>query len=204
MKITVTFDEPLLGTLAGDPELAREFIASKAPNGGNGDEAEAIENLDESLVKGSTVFPRTADDCPFLWDYQVKGFFKEACRAMIDMEVLTQAELKAARLTAYLYKKTIDNLIFVGPRRIPLMLPAGGIMGWCERPLRGETMRGERIALARSEEAPAGTTIQFEVISMNKALLPYILRWLEYGKLKGLGQWRNSGKGRFSFSVIAD
>jgi hypothetical protein len=26
-----------------------------------------------------------------------------------------------------------------------------------------------------------------------------IREWLDYGKLRGLGQWRNSGKGRFSW-----
>jgi hypothetical protein len=25
--------------------------------------------------------------------------------------------------------------------------------------------------------------------------------WLEYGELRGLGQWRNSGKGRFTAEV---
>jgi len=27
--------------------------------------------------------------------------------------------------------------------------------------------------------------------------------WLDYGKLKGFGQWRNSGKGRFSYEIIS-
>ena len=26
-----------------------------------------------------TVFPRTEDGRPFLYDYQIKGFFKDAC-----------------------------------------------------------------------------------------------------------------------------
>jgi hypothetical protein len=29
-----------------------------------------------------------------------------------------------------------------------------------------------------------------------------VREWLDYGKLRGLGQWRNSGKGRFSWEVL--
>lgn len=28
-----------------------------------------------------------------------------------------------------------------------------------------------------------------------------VLEWLEYGQLRGIGQWRNSGKGRFSYEI---
>lgn len=29
-----------------------------------------------------------------------------------------------------------------------------------------------------------------------------IREWLDYGKLRGIGQWRNSGKGRFEWEEI--
>jgi len=28
-----------------------------------------------------------------------------------------------------------------------------------------------------------------------------VLEWLNYGALRGIGQWRNSGKGRFSYEI---
>lgn len=28
------------------------------------------------------------------------------------------------------------------------------------------------------------------------------MEWLDYGKLRGLGQWRNSGKGRFTYEIL--
>lgn len=31
-----------------------------------------------------------------------------------------------------------------------------------------------------------------------------LLEWLDYGILRGLGQWRNSGKGRFSYVVTEE
>ena len=28
------------------------------------------------------------------------------------------------------------------------------------------------------------------------------MEWLDYGQLRGLGQWRNSGKGRFRYTLL--
>lgn len=75
-------------------------------------------------------------------------------------------------------------------------------MANCQRPLRASTALGERIALANSEVCPEGTSCEFEVLCMVDEDAAMLLEWLEYGKYKGIGQWRNSGKGRFTFEVI--
>lgn len=202
MKIEIEFTEPLLGTLAGNKELAEDFIASKHPDGTQKDEIEAIP---EALEKASTGFSRNDEDMPMLWDYQIKGFFKEACLAMIHTDTMKKEELKKVRLTEYLYKRTIDQMIFINPRRIELRLPEGcepNKLEFLERPLRGQTMRGERIALARSEIAPAGTKITITISSLNEKLWPFIDKWLIYGALRGLGQWRNASYGRFSYRKL--
>ena len=201
MKIRMTFTEPVLGTLSGNKEIAEEFIISKHPDGHCEEESEAVP--EEALEKASTGFSRT-DGKPHLWNYQIEGFFKEACAAMVHMGAITKEELKRVRLTEYLYKKTIDEAIFVSPRKIFLDLPNGDELAFCERPLRGQTMRGERIALARSEMAPAGTTIEVEIATLNPKLTDFVKRWLDYGSLKGIGQWRNSGMGRFSWELISE
>ena len=61
---------------------------------------------------------------------------------------------------------------------------------------------GERIAIASSESIPAGAVLEFEVLCMVDAHEKLIKEWMEYGKLRGLGQWRNSGKGRFACRVV--
>ena len=143
-----------------------------------------------------TVFPKDEDGTPILWDYQVKGFFKDACGMLARLKGQTESsKLKA-------YKKVIDGLVFVGPRSIKLN-PAGEI-GVCQRPLRANTMQGERVALASSEELPAGTTADFEIILLDESLEAVVREWLDYGALRGIGQWRNSGKGRFSYEVEND
>jgi len=205
MKVEVTFTEGVLGTLAANKEIATEFIASKHPDFPEADEIAAIENMDEAMERGTTVFPRE-DGKPFVWDYQVKGVLKEACLAMIETDTITKEDLKKVRLTPYLFKRTIDKQIFPGPRKIFLQLPDGTPekLPFCERPLRGQTMRGERISLARSEEAPAGTKIEFEIVSRNAKLWDYIKTWLDYGKYSGFLQWRNSGKGRYTWRELKE
>lgn len=203
MKVEIKFTEKLLGTLSGNKEIAEEFINSKHPDGHNEEESEM--HPDDELEKSSTIFARD-NGTPMLWDYQIKGFFKEACEQMINSGTMTKEELKGKnnklRLTQYLYKKTIDKQIFVKPRKIHLELPAGVKSEFTERPLRGQTMRGERICLARSESVPAGTILVIEVVCMNKILEPFIGKWLDYGSLYGIGQWRTSGMGRFSWCEI--
>ncbi len=194
MKIVeLTFTEPLLATCAGNKEVATEFILNKHPNGeAAADELESLETEAETLEKASTVFPRLADDKPFLWDYQVKGFFKDAA-SMLNRALPKEKQLKA-------HKKVIDGLIFVKPRKIKINL-SGGITV-IERPLRASTAQGERIALARSEAAPAGSTVRFEIVCLLDKLIPAIKSWLDYGQMRGLGQWRNSGMGRFDWCEI--
>lgn len=130
---------------------------------------------------------------PILFDYQIKGFFKDAAGALRKVTGTKASKIKA-------YKKEIDGLLFVSPRMIPLNL--SGEMGVCERPLRASTAQGERIALSSSETAPAGTYIDIEINCLTKDMHDLALECLDYGKLRGIGQWRNSGKGRYTYEVM--
>jgi len=202
MKVKITFINPVLGTLAGNPETAKEFILSKKPDSDLAkDELESLPEDDELLEKRSTIFPKV-DGKPFLWDYQLKGFFKTACLAMILSEKFTQEELKKHNLTKYSHKRTIDLLVFCKPRQIFFTIPKRKKISFCERPLRGETMRGERISLARSEMLPAGTSFEADILLENPKLEKFIKIWLDYGSKHGMLQWRNSGMGSFEYKVI--
>ena len=57
-------------------------------------------------------------------------------------------------------------------------------------------------SLANSEQIPAGSTCEFEITCMDDAHEKAVMEWLDYGKLRGLGQWRNSGKGRFTYEIL--
>lgn len=201
MKIKLTFTEELLGTLAANKELATDFIASKAKNGIKPDEAEVIENIDDQIQNSSTVFPKDENGL-FLWDYQIKGFFKDAALAMLTSGFWTKEQLNKIGMTKHMYKRTIDHHLFVYPRKIYLKLPDGQETTFLERPLRADTPRGERIALSRSESCPSGTTCQIQIETLNDAIWPMMQECLKYGKKRGIGQWRNSGCGRFEYLTI--
>ena len=194
MKVKVTFFEELLGTASNDPEIHKEFIASKAPDAPSREEEVEALGVDEVVEKAKTVFPKDKDGTPIMWDYQVKGFFKDTCSALKKV-----ADTKSSKMKAH--KKEIDGLIFVKERKIPIIY--NGEMGSCQRPLRAQTAQGERISLANSETIPAGATIEFTVQCLVDGDMDAVVEWLNYGKLRGMGQWRNSGKGRFNWEEVA-
>lgn len=203
IKVRLTFLEPLLGTWPANPNVAREYIASKSPDAGSIEDEVAALGAEAAADKAMTVFPRSAEGQPILYDYQIKGFFKGACGMLgriggKDEKGKKRAINESGKLTAY--KKIIDGLIFVSPRQIPLTIL--GEMNECQRPLRAQTAQGERVSLANSEQIPAGSTCEFEVLCMDDAHAAAVMEWLDYGQLRGLGQWRNSGKGRFRYTLL--
>ena len=193
IKVKVTFTEEILGTASANPKIHEEFIASNAPDAQSMEEEVAALGVEEVFEKGMTVFPRNEDGKPIAWDYQWKGFFKDAFGMLRKVDKTACSKIKA-------YKKEVDGLIFVSPRKIPIEFE--GEIGICQRPLRGQTAQGERVALASSECIPAGATMTFEIQMLVESMEKAILEALDYGKLRGFGQWRNSGKGRFTYEII--
>ena len=79
IKVRLTLMEGMLGTTPNNEEIYTDFIGSKAPDASTlAEEVEAI-GADGVVEKGMTVFPRTEDGQPFVYDYQIKGAFKDAC-----------------------------------------------------------------------------------------------------------------------------
>lgn len=205
LKVRLKFTEGVLGTSPADEEIYSRFIGAKSPDAATIDDEVAALGANEIVERGTTVFPRTEDGKPFLYDYQIKGFFKDACSMLArlngkDPETgkKKKAVNESGKLTAY--KKVIDGLIFVQPRKLKLKL--AGDISICQRPLRAQTAQGERVALSSSEEAPAGTTIEFTVLCLDEGHEKAVREWLDYGALRGIGQWRNSSKGRFQWEEI--
>ena len=199
MKVKITLNEEMLGMSPANADIYREYIASKSPDAATIDEEVASVGVDAVEGKGITVFPRMEDGAPFLWDYQIKGFFKDTCQ-MLSKAGKAGYEGGKACAALKAYKKAIDGLLFVSPRKIPVVL--SGEIGFCSRPLRAMTMQGERVSLAKSETCPAGSTIEFEITCLDKNLEKMVVECLNYGSMRGLGQWRNSGKGVFEWEEV--
>lgn len=205
MRVRITTTEGMLGTAPMDQDIYRRFIASKAPDAATIEEEVAAVGVDEVVTNGMTGFPRLEDGRPYVYDYQIRGMFKDSCGMLSrltgkDPETgkKKKAVNESGKLTAY--KKVIDGLIFVNPRKIPVEF--SGEMSLCQRPLRAQTAQGERVALAISEEIPAGATLEFEVVCFDDSHISAVREWLDYGAFRGLGQWRNSGKGKFYWEEL--
>jgi hypothetical protein len=199
MKVRVKMLENMLGTACQNKEVHEEYIASKSADAEKvKEELEALP-AEELMEKAMTVFPRDTDGMPILYDYQIRGFIKEALGVQIDL-IDGEVKFGKTKLTKYSHKKIVDNFIFVFPRKIRL----APISGTCTRPLRADTMKGERVSLATSEVVPAGTQFEFEIKCLIESdpINKIIMKCLDYGALKGLGQWRNSGAGRFSWELV--
>ena len=204
IRVRITFVEPVLGSAPNTEEIYKEFVASKAPDALTMEEEISAMGTEFFEEKGTTVFSRMGVNA-CLWDYQIRGFFKGSCggiqKAKGRKKKLLSQGIKA-------YKKIIDNNVFVFPRQIPLNLPNGmdieSAMTVNQRPLRAQTAQGERVALASSEQLPAGTWFEITIGLLDATLEPIVLEWLDFGQLNGIGQWRNASYGRFDYEVLND
>lgn len=191
--LRITFEDEILAT-CGTNEY---FVTAMAKP----DEADSIkaatdeyEGIEED-ERPMTVFPRTEDGKPFIYDYLIKGFIKNAAKAF-------NAIGGDQKLTSY--KSKIDGGVFVEPRQLVLELPEGQDLGLCCRPLRASTMQGERVTIAKSESAPKGTSFECYINVMNPDIKKKLFDYLDYGYYNGLGQWHNAGKGKFSYEILED
>lgn len=198
-KVQLTFTSELLGTVPKDTEIYDTYIASKVHEevtmGELLDELETVPLATNEREKGWTGF-HMRNGVPFLLNYHLKGFFKEACGMLRRVRGTQSSGVKA-------YKKFIDGLVFVDPRELPLILPDGKEISTLDRVLRASTAQGERTTITRSDICPAGTKVEFTLVVLGDVSETLLREWLDYGARHGLGQWRNAGYGTFTYTMTA-
>jgi len=201
IKIHAEYVEECLGTNASDPAVHEAYIASLAPDAQTREEEVAAVGVEEVTERGMTIFPRTEDGKLMMWDYMVKGFLKAAAKALAKApsSMWFPNEANKARKA---FLKIICDTVHVKPRKIIYQLPEGTAVGNLQRPLLGNGPQGPRVALANSESVPVGTQFDFTIELFDPRLREAVMELLWYGEYVGLGQWRNSGKGRFKYTVI--
>lgn len=82
LRVRITFTEDVLGTCPNNTELHTDYVASKAPDAARMEEEIEAMGASEYAEKGMTVFPRSQGGEPMLYDYQIKGFFKDSAKAL--------------------------------------------------------------------------------------------------------------------------
>lgn len=189
IDVVLRFTEDLLGTVPKSKDVYEAYIRSKIPpaakgiNGPTEDELITIEDIEEG---GWTGFHQD-DTGLFFYNYWIKGFLKSSIEALQEAEIIN-------RIPAY--RKWIDRMIFIYPRKVYFMHTVKSPEGYLERPLRAKTPQGERIALTRSDIIKAGAKVAFtiELLKNSKGLDKDVLGIaLLYGQYVGMGQWRGSG-----------
>lgn len=211
ITVKLTLFEPILGSAPNNPDIYREFIATRDPEAktkpAKADEEVATLppfDVDNEVGKSTTVFHRDETGL-FLYDYQLRGFVKEAVLTLVNAGFITTT-------TKWTHKRAVDSAVFVAQRRCHLIgadgHPFKAAPANLSRPLRAETMQGERVTLANSEMLPAGTHLIATfgmIIGVGKAKsldLGHLRACFTYGSAKGLGQWRNGSYGRFQYEEI--
>lgn len=194
MKIRIDFQEDLLGSWPADQEVLTRYISNKAPADWlQAEEGDAIAKRSEDT--GYTVFPQDQEGM-YLWNYHLKGFLKEAGNVLKEAVGVKNLRSK------------IDNHVFVNPRRLYIFRGTNGKVqkvkepdDILERPLRAQTAMGPRVTLAGSERimAPSYIYATVELVPHKELDLDLIQQLLDYGRLKGLGQWRNASYGSFTW-----
>ena len=201
MDFRFRFKREILGTANQNPDVHWDYRLSQAIKeaGLSRERAEAeLEahrkafNAADEKEKSITAFFRD-EVGPYLWDYQIRGFLKEAIKILKG--------IPGTECSKVTYNKTlVDNLVFVYPVKLYLWLPKDKELGLLTRPLRADTPKGQIVALTTSESAPAGTMIDFSLKLNDPKYEAAIMEAFGYGVDKGLGQWRNSGRGSFDFA----
>jgi len=193
LRVRLIFEEDLLGSWPADEAVLTRFVSSKAPSPWlQAEEGDTVPEYTQD--RGFTVFPQDETGL-FLWNYQFKGFLKEAGNAL-------KGQLNVKNLRA-----KIDNYVFVQPRRLYLLREDGSNIrepdGVLERPLRGQTAKGPRVSLVGSEVVKAPATLNATIEVLQGEITPETIKAiLDYGRLKGLGQWRNGGFGVFRWKEL--
>lgn len=199
----ITLIEPILGSLPSQRQVYQDLVAARAPE----PDVEGVEEmamLPEGMDARTTVFLRNNEGMCSLLDYQFFGFLKEAGNTLKDI-VQYESQGRRAKATkegiAALRSK-LGRYAFCGPRIIPLQKEPNGIF---RRPLRRITKDGPMSCIATSELINAGLSFDVWI-----GLLPHgevqwsvIEQLLEYGQMKGLGQFRGGGFGRFAFDLVS-
>lgn len=203
---------PLLGSQPASQSVRTQYLLSKIPDEVREERmmAEAEDYvLPEEDDKNLTVFLRDPTTGAIgIMDYVFKGFFKEALGAMKCFNQLTA------------HKKKVDLFLFtenpmgktVRAQRIIPVLRNGKLIkdedDINERPLRADTAQGPRTTVIGSEmiNDPWEMVVRLTLLPNSSTPLTWAMveGALNYGRYRGLGQWRNGSYGRFLWKQIED
>lgn len=224
-RVRLTLLTDMLGTKPCSSDIAQRFLQSKMTKADRmkrdlteEDKIAKANEAVEAAEKSLTIFYKE-DGKPVMEGYQFMGYFKEAARTQSNDKGKLASNFYAGSL-----KTRIEEAFNVPETFVEIRLPKGydpyetvlvdgkEVRRWkqLERPLRTEFKGTTITSVAKSEIIPAGSTMEFTVelrsdtvpVSSGKQSVKVdayelLCELLGEGQKRGIGQWRNSGRGRF-------
>jgi len=202
--------ELMVEMLGGNPEdrnIHESFVSSKAPTDAKRKlELDSLEHVEKST---SCVLFRMPDGTPAVSPHIFKGQIKAACKAVRDFPDSACKQLKnyvsRMNMHVHVYPVPNDGEELTKCALVPLVVPEGGEIGHCVRPVPGNGPQGPRTAIKNSETVPAGTTFSVIIRVLMDSMVPAVKETLRFGQYVGLGEWRASNiKGRFTHTIVSE
>lgn len=178
------------------------------------------ETFEAIKTTGTTVFFWDKEtDRPCIGDHMIYGFMKAATEALARTAPAKRGTvLHSASYTASLINQHVrcDKQFLTFDRGVKT--DDDGNPFYLQRSIRAMTAQGPRVSLVKSEVVPAGASLTFTLnVLAGSPLLKHVdytkteektfpdapLKHIfDYGQMTGLGQWRNSGYGMFTYEMI--
>ena len=219
VKVRITFTRECYGINPNNPAIRTEFEAQRAKKYSTSakkqkemleevlpkipEEQEMFnleENISDQIDKGTTVFARTKDGLPAMFDYQWKGFFKEKTKALRGLE-------DSVASTAANWTAGVEQYVWIGERiqaiHLPLDENGEQMTTWInERPIRIDDKGQVRTALASSEVVPEGSWLDLTIKCIKPGWMAIVKECLDYGEIFGTGSRRSDGFGTFTYEIL--
>jgi len=217
--------EDWLGTNSLDPDIhARHVLDKVTDEAARQRELDSLpkeEAMEQVEKKGMTVFYRRPEDkVLYIKNHMIKGFLKasgDALRVEANKETTRTkpeegAEKPKGKGTIWgSIDGKIDDNITVYPNELVICDVDGKPKldgdGFLVRSLRAQTLQGPRVTVVKSEILSPLSRIRYTLFwpsngPVNKDML---VKMLDRGEIYfGLGQWRSSGKGKFTYRILAE
>lgn len=163
------------------------------------------ETFAELDVKGTTVFFWDKEKAlPKIGDHMIGGFLKAAAEAVArTLPKKNGTMLHSTSHTQSMINQYVrcENQFITFDRDVKR--DDKGEVAYLQRSLRAETAKGPRVSLAKSEIVEAGAVLDFvlKVWAGSPVKEEHLRELFDYGELSGLGQWRNTGYGQFTYKM---
>ena len=200
-SVAVETTAPLLGTQPTEESLRKAYLRTEED-----EEVLASERPKTSFY--------THNGELVLMNYQLKGWFKDAFGELPHLVGIKGKVREWA--SARVVKSRLDKWLFVRPRFISMgkTAPDGSVTltvlvgpdGSLIRPLRAQTMQGERITPVESDKVDSPIRLSFvvKVLKFSPITLDKLQAVLPYGEEYGLLQWRSGGWGTFKVIEVKE